>query len=312
MSGPELTETPVRPRFFLAMSSALVMVAGMLFGANPAAADSVQVQSFQRSSQTDTCDSPPESMDEWRAAWVNPYDPNSGPTWHPTWEQWANSGNGGWTCTRSVTWARTPTAAGSSTATYALGDIGPGGGLVFYDAGSTQSWGRYLEMAPRNWNDPTVPTESAALLKWCTTTSDVPSAYGLGMGDGFENTAAMADPTKGCASSPAASAVLAYSGTDDSAGQWYIPSKDELNAMCNYARNPSSPASPAVACSGSQDGTFAGSEYGFDTGSGFAGIFWSSSLSPTARAWFQDVGRDGFRFHDANWSALYIRPIRAL
>jgi alpha-tubulin suppressor-like RCC1 family protein len=31
-----------------------------------------------------------------------------------------------------------------------IGETGPGGGKVFYDAGSNQSWGRYLEVAPTN------------------------------------------------------------------------------------------------------------------------------------------------------------------
>ena len=30
----------------------------------------------------------------------------------------------------------------------AVGDTGPGGGIVFYDAGSHKAWGRYMEMAP--------------------------------------------------------------------------------------------------------------------------------------------------------------------
>ena len=34
----------------------------------------------------------------------------------------------------------------------AMGTKGQGGGIVFYDAGSSQSWGRYLEAAPAGWS----------------------------------------------------------------------------------------------------------------------------------------------------------------
>jgi len=36
---------------------------------------------------------------------------------------------------------------------YNIGDTGPGGGVIFYDAGSTLSWGRYIEVANRGWSD---------------------------------------------------------------------------------------------------------------------------------------------------------------
>ncbi len=55
-----------------------------------------------------------------------------------------------------------------------VGDVGPGGGIVFYDAGSMQSWGRYLEasmtdLPPSQWHDAMTAAqayESGGVADW--------------------------------------------------------------------------------------------------------------------------------------------------
>jgi hypothetical protein len=70
----------------------------------------------------------------------------------------------------------------------AIGDTGPGGGIVFYDAGSVQPWGRYLEAAPAGWNGG--PLDPSAI--WCSnTTTLIPGAMGTAIGTGAANTANM-------------------------------------------------------------------------------------------------------------------------
>lgn len=106
-------------------------------------------------------------------------------------------------------------------ATYSIGDVGPGGGFVFYDAGSRQSWGRYLEAAPTN---------SSTGSPWCNETSRVGTSPKIGTGQA--NTKKMLAL---CSSEAAHSAdrYVAPNGTAD----WFLPSKDELNLMyTNLAR----------------------------------------------------------------------------
>ena len=283
----------VRPRKFLAALSVLFMVVGALFGANVASADSVQYQSYQRASQTEAC-AAQVGETPWQASW------GADSSWKPSWEQWANNGKGGWTCGRSITWARD-----SATRTYALGDIGPGGGLVFLISG-----GLTYEMAPKAWG----AGESG--LSWCDTAPIDVVGTNTAVGKGAANTVAMA--ASGSCGSNAAAAVLAYAPTGSSAGQWFLPSKDELNAMCNYSRSPSSPALPSVSCYGTagstQDTTFASSAYGFTISrSGVPNSnYWSSSQDNSSDAWYQDLSDGQTTGHaDKAVYALRVRPVRA-
>ena len=91
----------VGSKTFLSALSGLMVIAGTLLGANSASADSVQVQSYQRASQTEACVAQVGET-PWQANW------GTDSTWKPSWEQWANKGTGGWICTRSITWAITP------------------------------------------------------------------------------------------------------------------------------------------------------------------------------------------------------------
>jgi hypothetical protein len=85
----------VRRLLKTALALALVGVAT----APVASADSIWVQSYQRVSQADLC---PHVTSEtpWQSQW------GTDSSWHPSYEQWAHGGTGGWTCTRSITWAR--------------------------------------------------------------------------------------------------------------------------------------------------------------------------------------------------------------
>lgn len=45
-----------------------------------------------------------------------------------------------------------------------VGDIGPGGGIVFYDAGQNEEWGRYLEVVAPGWAGEAGPIDPKARL----------------------------------------------------------------------------------------------------------------------------------------------------
>jgi List-Bact-rpt repeat protein len=95
---------------------------------------------------------------------------------------------------------------------------GPGGGLVFYDAGSVQGWGRYLEVAPSD--------QSTSAIWGCSGTL-ITGADGIVVGTGEQNTT---DIETGCTTAGTAAdlcANLTLGGETD----WFLPSKDELQLI---------------------------------------------------------------------------------
>ena len=224
-------------------------------------------QSYQRGSQSEECVAQPGET-PWQTSW------GTDSSWKPSWEQWANGGEGGWTCTRSITWARTPASSGSSARSYALGDVGPGGGLVFLISG-----GLTYEMARKTWSGGAADPTTA----WCNVTgTDITGAEGTAVGTGSANTT---DMLAACTSGAAVSA-RAYAGGGQS--DWFLPSKDQLNAMYNY-----------------QGSIVDTATYGFGSTS-----YWTSSEDPASWGWSQDFS-NGSQVGLRKDLTASVRPVRA-
>ena len=114
-------------------------------------------------------------------------------------------------------------SAASNSATpvnpYTIGATGPGGGKIFYDAGSTLSWGRYMEVAPSNWSGGADPrpawTDNASL--------NVSVGGNATMGTGVTETNQMIAQTS--STSYAAGLVRSYTAGGFT---WSLPSSGDM------------------------------------------------------------------------------------
>lgn len=166
----------------------------------------------------------------------------------------------------------------------AVGDIGPGGGIIFITpATSGNSSGQYFEAAPNNWNGGGDPN-----VAWCNGAStSISGSTGTSIGSGKSNTAAVAST---CVSG-ASDTAIAYNGGGFS--DWYLPSIDELLQM--YTQR--------VAIGGFKAGAQLSTGISTTT-------YWSSTQNSAtqARNWsFADNSND-------NWTkslGFNVRPVRS-
>lgn len=167
-----------------------------------------------------------------------------------------------------------------------IGSTGPGGGIVFYDAGSQQSWGRYLEAAPSGWSGKSADPNSI----WCNVSVDVVATVTdplvrAGIGKGSANTTAI---LTACTSSAAAVAHAYHGGGMQN---WYLPSSLEAKAMYSILW-----ASNSI-LGGANIGKFNPNAY------------WTSTQADAAYAGMLMV--DGTLSTSLKVYAMSIRPIRA-
>ena len=206
--------------------------------------------------------------------------------------------------TRKSTTTTTTTVAPTTTTTtlapvplYSVGDPGPGGGTIFYVDMRRAVGSRYLEVACAGWQN-TCDGSADPQVAWDCYGNPINGADGTAIGTGELNTA---DIVTGCPTTGIAAKVAdAYS--NNTLDDWFLPSLDELNALCNWAYVDAVDAF----CNENGAGSLSLTYGGFSTGG-----YWSSSELDGYNAWAKYFNSGESAFTD-KYVNLFVRPIRSM
>ena len=187
----------------------------------------------------------------------------------------------------------------ASTAYYNIGDIGPGGGKIYYysSVAFTAEFSNcginchYLEYAPVEWAGGLADLSTT----WSENIISSANASSTGIGGGSRNTRLIVEQDgAGNGTNNASIATQLYAASDSSSGQWYLPSILELRALFTY-------------CESKTDNC------------GFIAESWYFSSSENFGQSEQDTQALGasYKQHSQiaipkSWPSINIRPIRAL
>ena len=168
----------------------------------------------------------------------------------------------------------TPPPASTAGRTYKIGDQGPAGGIIFFDAGLYMDGWRYLEAAPAD-----IP----GTWEWGAFGKDL-SGTSTEVGSGKRNTQLILDVLKQTGERRRA-AQLCQAYENNGYKDWFLPSKDELNWMYVNLKK--------KGLGGFTDG-----------------YYWSSSQPNTTNAWDQRFSA-GYQDGGGKNSSFCVRAVRA-
>ena len=196
----------------------------------------------------------------------------------------------------------------------AVGVQGPGGGTIVYVDSTNDIPGYdYLEVAPTEasvstgvvWSTETANCGSVIIAN-CQTSflSDAGTALDfIGFGTGRAATAAIiARHNAGGVAKTDYAAGVADVYTTATASDWFLPSKDELNEVCKYARNTGQAPGASTRCAGGSTATLRGFSEDY--------YYWSSSETESIGSSAQFFAT-GDLYSVTRDSEIYVRPVRA-
>ena len=165
----------------------------------------------------------------------------------------------------------------------AVGQRGPGGGIVFMTPSTLgNTTGLFYEAAPSNWSSPSGDPTSA----WCSSTATLLGVASTLTGTGAMDGAAKTTLMLGLCTSGAANLADSYSVTVNGVvyGDWFLPSKGELNQL--YINS-------------------------VVVGGFISGYYWSSSEYGQFSPWTQYFSDGSQSGSIGKQIASYLRPVRA-
>jgi hypothetical protein len=180
-----------------------------------------------------------------------------------------------------------------------IGDVGPGGGRIFYYSAAGFSCGptraatcKYLEVAPNGWNGGADSAVTWAQAPFSSSAAENRLNLSTLLGYGSQNTKAIIDQGNTNVASSAAAFAQSYSATVEgvNVNDWFLPSENELLSL--YTQR------VAVAIQ-------------FSSGSGIH--YWSSSSNNNENGKYVHVATSfvGTASGAVKTTPHYVRPIRA-